>query len=201
MWLDAYLRDEKIRKQFADCANQLITRGFICEMKWNAKLGMNDRNAQFQFIYLHQELFGEYFKMIGWELAVDEANHVIHLFNPSDTGRVRLTDLQTRTVFCLYLLFEENRQQLGGGEYTLVYARDVARKLKEAAGVPKPPVTRLAEAFAMLSKYGLIEKVDGDWADPDSKIQIMPSIARMITADTVHTLRRQFVDHEGQSDT
>lgn len=195
MWIDEYEKDDRIKRQFAECANLLLTRGFLCEMEWSKKLGMNDHNQLFRFAYLHQELFRGYFQMIGWEFVVDEGNHVIHLINPSDTGRVRLTDLQTRVVFCLYLIYEEKRQQLGEGEYVGTYARDVARKLQEEAGVLKVPTTRLFEAFQMLSRYGMMERIDGNWMDPDCRLQILPSILHMVSSENVHALRKQFVDN------
>jgi hypothetical protein len=200
MWLDEYEKDERVRRQFAECANLLLTRGFLCEMEWNRKLGMNDYSRLFRFAYLHQELFRGFFQMIGWEFVVDAGNHVIHLVNPADTGRVRLSDLQTRVVFCLYLIYEEKRQQLGEGEYVGTYSRDVARRLQEEAGVAKVPMSRLSEAFQILSRYGLLERVEGNWPDPDCRLQIPPSILHMVSAETVRALHGQLVDSEEAED-
>ncbi len=194
MWYQQYERmDGDEKANFAEYVNKLLSSGFLCDRVWNRKIDQLDQNPAFSFAQHYEAVFSGYFAVMNWKFSCDTVNGVIHIVNNADAGRIRMSDLQTKIVYTLYLLYEEKRRQIGTGMYVAVIASDVMAKLRNVAGIEKVPATRWEEALSFLGRYQILQRIQGEWKDPECNLLINPSILHLITPETIHALHAEFV--------
>ncbi len=174
------------REEFTRLVNLLLARNFILRDRYGTKERSMKINHDYRFVERHIDLFREYLRVSGWELQKDNNYGVIALYNRYETNRHRLNKNITIMLYILRLVYEEEREKLSLKREIVTKVSHMVEKMVNLGLVEKKPSNKdLYEAFGFLRRFNIIDKVEGDFADPDTGIIIYPSILFIVTNDKI----------------
>lgn len=157
------------KEKFRNAANKLLCECFILKK-------CKDTAADYNFILNNREFFNKYFDFLGYELIIEEQCGVIALNNPSGSGRVHLKKVESVLILILRLLYIEKKRQLSQTEDAIVIADEIYDKYNMLKMNAKLDKTTMRNSLGMFQRYRLINKLDNDMSNPDTRIIIYPSI-------------------------
>lgn len=177
------------REEFVRTANLLLSRNFIIRDVYSQSDKAVRINYDYRFAERHFEMLREYFEYSGWVLDRDNSYGVISLANSFEHNRERLDKFTTITLFIIRLIYEEARENLSLKREVVTNVSDVVTKMINL-GISdrKPPDRDIAGALRTLRKYNIIEKLEGDYTDPDTRLIIYPSILFIVTNEKISSL-------------
>ena len=139
------------------------------------------------FIEKYFDIFEEYVKYAGYDLAKDEDSGVIFLFNPEGTNRLRLDSVTTLLVYALRYHYEETLKSNSSRTEILVDSVALKLLIKDLSlnKVSKRiSAVSIASSLRFLAQHNVVARCQHNFNDPSYSFYILPSIRYVI--DSLH---------------
>ena len=163
------------RIRFQRICRKLLKSTFIVKEKDAAS------RSDFFFIARNLSLFGDYFQLIGYDVAADESVGVAMLVNNFDdenggigTNRLRLK-LYESVVLCALWLIYENKMTSGGLGALIIQKNELDMEIERLGYIDKIDKNRMQSALEHFEDFDLIE-VNGKITEPDCNIKLFSSL-------------------------
>jgi len=157
------------KEKFKSTAHKLLNECFIRKKN-------KDTVSDYNFILNYKEYFISLFDVLGYELILQEEQGVIGINNPAGSGRIQLKKIESIIILILRLLYIEERKKVTQTEDVIVLIDQVIDKYNMLKMQNKLDKTTLRNTMSHFKRYHLIQNLDTDMANPDSRIIIYPSI-------------------------
>lgn len=190
MWLDEYQTlNEKEREQFTRIINLLFQKTFILRDELDHKNGNMYINRDYRFLERHFSLFRDYLRISGWEIQLDAHQGVAALYNRFGYNRRRIDKNTTHFLYVLRLIYEEQMENLSTRKEVLTNVGAVVEKMFHLGLLDKKPSDKaLRDAFSFLRGINIIDRLEGGWTNPETRLVIYPSIIFLVTNDKINSL-------------
>ena len=95
--------------------------------------------------------------------------------NSYGTGRIRLRLLDSIILLFLRLIYIEERKKLSQSEQVIVYVDELYERYRSLKNerLKKPD---MRSALGLLKRYHIVFNLDSDMGNPDTRLQIYPSV-------------------------
>ena len=157
------------KDKFRATANKLLNECFI--LKKN-----KDTISDYNFILNYRDYFISLFDVLGYELVIQEDQGVIGINNPAGTGRIHLKKIESMLLLILRLLYIEERKKISQTGDVVVIVDQVYDKYNMLKMQNKLDKTTLRNSMGLFRRYHLIQNLDADMSNPDTRVIIYPSI-------------------------
>jgi hypothetical protein len=142
--------------------------------------------GDYHYIINNKQLFQAFFKLINYQLEIDNVKGVIYL-SGNDSARYNFTKLETILLYILMQLYIEKTNTLSCNESVIVKIENINNKYQLLYNEKIKP-NRLKSAFSTFKNFNLIEKVDADVYNDNSELKLLPSILVLIQSNSVSEL-------------
>ena len=157
------------KDKFKATANKLLIECFIIKKN-------KDTVSEYNFILNYRDYFVSLFDVLGYELVIQEDLGVIGINNPSGTGRIHLRKIESVLLLILRLLYIEERKKISQTGDVIVIIDQVYDKYNMLKLQNKLDKTMLRNSMGLFRRYHLIQNLDSDMSNPDTRVIIYPSI-------------------------
>lgn len=187
LWIEEF---EKLsiseQNMFRKCVNSILAKTFIISETYDDTTGMMKSNPEYRFIDRNFEIINTYLSYAGWNLLKDRNLGVIYIESEYEYNRLHLNSLTTLFIYTLRLLYDEEREKLTLRSTIPVTTYDVVSRLMTFNTLKKKPSDKdLSDTFKLLSRFNIIQKLSGEWTEPDCKFIIFPSILMVLPNDSI----------------
>ena len=156
------------KDKFRQNANKLLNECFILKE-------CNDTKNNYYFILKEKELFTDYFDLLGYDIIINEEYGLIALNNSFGTGRIRLRLLDSIMLLLLRLIYMEERKKLSQTEQVIIYVEDLYDRYRSLKN-ERLKKTEMRSSLGIFKRYHIISNLDTDTGNPDTRLQIYPSV-------------------------
>jgi len=157
------------KDKFRATANKLLNECFIIKKN-------KDTISDYNFILNYRDYFISLFDVLGYELVIQENQGVIGINNPAGTGRIHLKKIESMLLLILRLLYIEERKKVSQSGDVVVIVDQVYDKYNMLKMQNKLDKTTLRNSMGLFRRYHLIQNLDADMSNPDTRVIIYPSI-------------------------
>ena len=157
------------KDKFRVTANKLLNECFIIKKN-------KDTISDYNFILNYRDYFISLFEVLGYELVIQEDQGVIGINNPAGTGRIHLKKIESMLLLILRLLYIEERKKVSQTGDVVVIVDQVYDKYNMLKMQNKLDKTTLRNSMGLFRRYHLIQNLDADMSNPDTRVIIYPSI-------------------------
>ena len=177
------------KENFKRITSLLLNRTFMVNRFYDKNQGTFRSNSDYRFIDRNIDLFREYLEIAGYSLLKDSNYEVIYIENEYEYNKKRLDKNTTIFLYGLRLKFDEDRESVKLNTDTIVSVSDIIKTLIDVGAFNKKPSDMdIKTALSNLAKFNIIQKVDGKFEDPETKIIIFPSILFAVTNEKITAL-------------
>ena len=157
------------KDKFRATANKLLNECFIIKKN-------KDTISDYNFILNYRNYFISLFDVLGYELVIQEDQGVIGINNPAGTGRIHLKKIESMLLLILRLLYIEERKKVSQTGDVVVIVDQIYDKYNMLKMQNKLDKTTLRNSMGLFRRYHLIQNLDVDMSNPDTRVIIYPSI-------------------------
>ena len=157
------------KDKFRATANKLLNECFIIKKN-------KDTISDYNFISNYRDYFISLFDLLGYELVIQEDQGVIGINNPAGTGRIHLKKIESMLLLILRLLYIEERKKVSQIGDVVVIVDQIYDKYNMLKMQNKLDKTTLRNSMGLFRRYHLIQNLDADMSNPDTRVIIYPSI-------------------------
>lgn len=157
------------KEKFKATANKLLNECFIIKKN-------KDMVSDYNFVLNYREYFASLMDLLGYELVIQEDQGVIGINNPAGTGRIHLKKIESMLLLILRLLYIETRKKISQSEDVIVIIDQVYDKYNMLKMQNKLDKTTLRNTMGAFRRYHLIQNIDSDMSNPETRVIIYPSI-------------------------
>jgi len=187
LWIEEF---EKLsiseQNMFRKCINSILAKTFTISEIYDDATGMMKSNPEYRFIDRNFEIINTYLSYAGWNLLKDRNLGVIYIESEYEYNRLHLNSITTLFIYTLRLLYDEEREKLTLRSTIPVTTYDVVSRLMTFNALKKKPSDKdLSDTFKLLSRFNIIQKLSGEWTEPDCKFIIFPSILMVLPNDSI----------------
>lgn len=178
------------RDNFKRIVNQLMGRTFIVNHIYDNNKKKSVMNPDYRFIESHLDLFRIYLDLGGWKLERNDNYEVIYITSQYAYNRMRLDKFTTIILYILRLMYDQKRENINLTEHIVVSVSEIISTLNEIGAYDKrkPSAQEMRNALRTIAKFNIIQKIEGVYEDPNTKVIILPSILFAVTADTINKI-------------
>ncbi|WP_186316332.1 DUF4194 domain-containing protein [Bacillus pumilus] len=172
---------ESDKEQFTRIVGLLLNQTFVLKDKFNPKTQGIQTNRDFQFIAYRYPIIKEYLKIGGWELIGDEEYDFFTVKHYLGSHRKIIKKLNTYFIFVLRLIYEEEREKLRLNHHVITTISNINKQLEVFNLLEKKlNKTNINEVLTLLKHYQIIEKLDGNEINDETRIVIYPTILHIV---------------------
>lgn len=175
--LNGMLQREK--DDFSRICNRLLSNCFLCKRNETNK-------ADYYFVLKHREKFLEYLSLLGYRLEINEEYGVVQLTNPQNYNRYNLKLYESIILLILRILYDEKKRELSMSDEVIINVGDIHEKFMslKIRGKMIDKMT-LRNAISSFKKFQLIETLDRDLSNEDTRIIIFDSILMAVRVEDI----------------
>lgn len=190
MWYEEYQRlGDRDKEQFTRLVNLLLARTFLLRERVEPKDKSIVIDRDFRFLERYFSLLQGYLAVAGWELTLDTYLGVAALSNRSGSNRYKLNKFETYFLLVLRLIYHEESEKLTLRKDVTTTVRNLLEKMSLLNLLErKLPDKAITEGLTTLKEFNLVDRVGGEWKDPETKIIIYPSVLLAVTEEQIHYL-------------
>lgn len=190
------------QENFQGIVNLLLGKTFIVYNVYDENKKTTVFNPDYRFIERNLELFEKYLRLGGWNLERNDNYEVIYITSQYGYNKMHLDKFTTVILYILRLMYEQKRENINLTEQIVVNVSEIISTLNEigAYNKKKPALTEIRQALGTIAKFNLIQKIDGKYEDPETKIIILPSILFAITAESITKINDSIKDTNEEID-
>lgn len=170
---------QKDKAEFTRICNRLLSSCFLCKRNETNK-------ADYYFVIKYRDKFSDYLSLMGYRLEINEGYGVIQLTNPLNYNRYNLKLFESVILLILRILYDEKRRELSVSDEVIVNVGDIHDKFLSLKIRDKMiDKTTLRNAISTFRRFQLIETVDRDLTNEDSRILIFDSILMAVRVEDI----------------
>lgn len=190
------------QENFQRIVNLLLGKTFIVYNVYDENKKTTVFNPDYRFIERNLELFEKYLRLGGWNLERNDNYEVIYITSQYGYNKMHLDKFTTVILYILRLMYEQKRENINLTEQIVVNVSEIISTLNEigAYNKKKPALTEIRQALGTIAKFNLIQKIDGKYEEPETKIIILPSILFAITAESITKINDSIKDTNEEID-
>lgn len=173
---------QKDQDEFRRICNKLINICFICRQNQATK-------SDYYFIQKYKEKFEELLGVLGYRLEMNEEYGVVQLTNALNTNRQNLKLYETVILLILRILFDEKKRELSVSDEVIVNLGDIQDKFLSLKIRDKMiDKTTMGNALRLFRRYQLIELLDSDLKNEESRVLIYNSILMAVRVEDIKSV-------------
>ena len=172
------------KDKFRSSANKLLNECFLLRKH-------KDTASDYYYILNNRSAFESFFDLIGYELIFREDLGVIALYNSAGTGRIQLKKAESILLLILRLLYIEKRKELSASDDVIIVADEIYDKYNLLNLRAKLDKTTMRNALGLFRRYHLLNNLDADMSNPDTRMVIQPSILFSMTSESLEEFYRE----------
>ena len=175
--LDGMLQKDK--DEFKRISNRLLSNCFICK-------GNQTGRSDYYFVLKHREKFCGFLNVLGYRLEINEECGVIQLTNPQNYNHLNLKLYESIILLILRILYDEKKRELSAVNEAIVNLGDIQDKYLSLKIRDKMiDKTTMRNALSLFRRFQLIETLDKDLTNEESRILIYDSILLAVRVDDI----------------
>lgn len=177
MFLDGVLQRDK--DEFARVCNRLLSNCFICK---NNEATRKD----YYFVTKYRKEFQEYLSVLGYRLEINEEYGVIQVTNPMNYNRYNMKLMESIIILILRILYDEKKRELSVSDEVIINMGDIHEKFMNLKIRDKIiDKTTMRNAISTMRRFQLIEVLDKNLSNEDSRIIIYDSILMAVRVEDI----------------
>lgn len=170
---------QKDKDEFKRICNRLLSHCFICKSNVVTK-------SEYYFILKYRKEFQEYLSILGYRLEISEEFGVIQLTNPQNYNRLNLKLYESIILLILRILHDEKRRELSVSDEVIVNLGDIQDKFLSLQIREKMiDKTTMRNALHLFRRFQLIETLDKDLSNEESRVLIFDSIMMAVRVEDI----------------
>lgn len=176
---------ETEKEKFSRICNKILDKNFLIRQKESDK-------EDYFFVVGHLTLFQNYFMLMDYMVTHYEADQIIALSTEANRNRTRLRRNDTIMLLVLRLLYQKKSKEATQLNQILVSVKDIQEELDRTSLFKgKIPKTELQTTMRMLKSYSLIDFQSSNLINDDTRVEIYPSLLRVVNIDDMTKLETQ----------
>ena len=156
------------KDKFRQNANKLLNECFILKE-------CTDTKNSYYFILKEKDLFNAFFDLLGYELIINDSFGIISLNNIFGTGRIKLRKLESILLLIVRLIYIEEKKKLSPNDSVIVQTDEIYDRYRSLTG-SRLKKHEMKSTLGMLKRYHIINNIDTDMGDSETRIQIYSSV-------------------------
>ena len=195
-WQQAYsVLSDREKEDFARILSQLFEQTFLLRDTWDLREQRLVTNRDYWFVERVFPVFDAYLRVSGFELQKDNQHGVMGLYNRFGRNRARLDKYTTYLLYALRIVYDEQMEQVAMRKEVIVTLRTSLTKLNTLGLLDRRLTAgNLFPALKQLRRRRVLDPVEENWQDPDSRWMIYPTITLLITDAHINALYDQYMD-------
>ncbi|MDD3796810.1 MAG: DUF4194 domain-containing protein [Lachnospiraceae bacterium] len=170
---------QRDQEEFRRICNKLINVCFLCKQNEAAR-------SDYYFVLKYKEKFENLLGTLGYRIEINEEYGVIQLTNGLNTNRQNLKLYDSIILLLLRILFDEKKRELSMSDEVIVNLGDIQDKFLSLKIRDKMiDKTTMGNALRMLRRYQLVELLDSDLKNEESRILIYSSILMAVRVEDI----------------
>lgn len=179
---------QRDRDEFTRICNRLFSNCFICKRNEAAR-------ADYYFIQKHREKFVRYLAVSGYRLEINEEYGVVQMTNPQNYNRYNMKLFESILLLILRILYDEKKRELSVSDEVIVNMGDIHEKFLSLKIREKMmDKTTLRNAVSTMRRFQLVEVLDKELSNEDSRIIIYDSILMAVRVEDIKQVYEK-LDH------
>lgn len=175
--LDGMLQKEK--DEFKRICNRLISTCFLCK-------GNPTNRSDYYFVLKHRNTFRDYLDVLGYRLEINEEYGVIQLTSPQNYNHLNLKLFESVILLILRILYDEKKRELSVSDEVIVNLGDIQDKFLSLQIRDKMiDKTTMRNAISLFRRFQLIETLDRDLGNEESRILIYDAILLAVRVEDI----------------
>lgn len=175
--LDKMLQRDK--ENFRRICSRLLSCCFLCKSNASNK-------SDYYFVLKYRSEFKTYLEILGYRLEINEELGVIQLTNAYNYNRLNLKLYESVILLILRILYDEKKRELSVSDEVIVNLRDIQDKYLSLQIREKMiDKTTMRNALSLFRRFQLIETLDRDLGNEESRILIYDSILMAVRIDDI----------------
>lgn len=177
------------KEQFRRLINLLLGKTFLTNKVYDVKQKTFRGNSDYRFVDRNLEMFRNYLAYAGFKLQKDSNYEVIYLENEFGYNKAKLDKNTTIFLYALRLKFDEDRETVKLNSETIITVADLIKTLTDLGVYTKKPTDiDIRTSLSKLIHFNLIQKMEGQLDNLETKIVILPSILFAVTNEKIVSL-------------
>lgn len=170
---------QKDKDEFKRICNRLLGHCFLCK-------GNVTNKADYYFVLKYRNEFREYLSVLGYRLEINEEDGVIQLTNPQNYNRLNLKLYESIILLILRILYDEKKRELSASDEAIINLGDIQDKFLSLQIRDKMiDKTTMRNALTMFRRFQLIEILDRDLGNEESRVLIYDSIMMAVRIEDI----------------
>lgn len=140
----------------------------------------------YYFILKFRDKFSEYLSILGYRLEINEEYGVVQLTNPQNYNRYNMKLFESIILLILRILYDEKKRELSVSEEVIINMGDIHEKFLNLKIRDKMiDKTTLRNAISTMRRFQLVEVLDKELSNEDSRIIIYDSILMAVRVEDI----------------
>lgn len=170
---------QKDKDEFKRICNRLLSYCFICK-------GNQSSRSDYYFVLKYRDKFQEFLDLLGYRLEINEEYGVIQLTNPQNYNRRNLKLYESIILLILRILYDEKKRELSAANEVIVNLGDIQDKYMSLKIREKLiDKTTMRNALHLFRRFQLLETLDRDLSNEESRILIYDSILMAVRVEDI----------------
>lgn len=170
---------QKDKEEFKRISNRLLSNCFICK-------GNQASRSEYYFVLKYREKFRDFLEVLGYRLEINEEYGVIQLTNPQNYNHLNLKLYESVILLILRILYDEKKRELSAANEVIVNLGDIQDKYLSLKIRDKMiDKTTMRNAISLFRRFQLIETLDRDLTNEESRILIYDSILLAVRVEDI----------------
>lgn len=176
-FLEGMLQRDK--DEFTRICNRLLANCFVCRRNETSR-------RDYYFITQHREKFSGYLSVLGYRLEINEEYGVVQLTNPQNYNRYHMKLFESILLLILRILYDEKKRELSASEEVIINMGDIHEKFLSLKIREKiMDKTTLRNAVSTLRRFQLVEILDRELSNEDSRLIIYDSVLMAVRVEDI----------------
>ena len=173
------LLDGMLQNEFKRICNRLLSTCFLCR-------GNVTNKSDYYFVLKYRDKFRTYLDVLGYRLEINEEYGVIQLTNPQNYNRLNLKLYESIILLILRILYDEKKRELSASDEVIVNLGDIQDKYLSLQIRDKMiDKTTMRNAISLFRRFQLIETLDRDLSNEESRILIYDAILMAVRVENI----------------
>ena len=176
-FLEGMLQQDK--DEFVRICNRLLGSCFVCKRNETSR-------RDYYFITQHREKFSQYLSVLGYRLEINEEYGVVQLTNPQNYNRYNMKLFESIILLILRILYDEKKRELSVSDEVIINMGDIHEKFLTLKIRDKMmDKTTLRNAISTMRRFQLVEVLDKELSNQDSRLIIYDSILMAVRVEDI----------------